>query len=65
MKGSDYVKQKIEIIERGERYKIYKKNNLYFVDVYRVSKKFNEGFTTLQGAIEHAYYQGRREDKEI
>lgn len=55
-------KSKIEIIERGEGYKIYFQHGLYFVEI-RSRKLFDEGFTTLQGAIEHAYYQGLRESK--
>ena len=52
----------VEVIERGIGYKIYKKDGIYFVETAG-NKKFAVGHDTLQGAIEHAYYQGYRTTK--
>lgn len=54
--------KKFEVIERGIGYKIYKKDGIYFVETAG-NKKFAVGHDTLQGAIEHAYYQGYRTTK--
>jgi len=53
--------KKRQTVERGFGYHIYYYEGTYFVDTYRC---FAQGFATLQGAREHAYYMGYRESKE-
>ena len=48
-------------VERGFGYHIYYYEGLYFLDLY---KNKADGFETLQGARESAYYQGVRESKD-
>ena len=49
-------------VESGFGYRIYYSKPLFFVEI--IGKDIAEGFRTLQGAREHAYYQGYRERKD-
>lgn len=50
------------VVESGFGYKIYHYMNVFFVEV--IGKDRCEGFSTIQGAREHAYYMGFRETKD-
>lgn len=55
------AKRERTTLERGVGYIIYYYDGVYFLDTYR---KRAEGFETLKGARESAYYKGLRETKE-
>lgn len=49
-------------VESGFGYCIYLHRGVYYVEI--IGKDIAEGFKTLQGAREHAYYQGYRDRKD-
>lgn len=49
-------------IEQGIGYKIYFYCGTFFVSV--IGKDICQGFSTIQGAREHAYYMGFRDSKD-
>ena len=53
--------RKEETVERGYGYRIYFSEGIYFLDLYQ--NKTN-GYDTLAGAKEAAYYAGVRDTKD-
>ena len=49
-------------VEQDFGYRIYDYKGSFYVET--VSGKFAQGFDTLQGAREHAYYMGYRKSKD-
>jgi hypothetical protein len=53
--------RKEETVERGYGYRIYFSEGIYFLDLH---KNKIDGYDTLAGAKEAAYYAGVRDTKE-
>ena len=52
--------RKAETVERGYGYRIYFSDGIYFLDLYQPK---TNGYSTLAGAKEAAYYAGVRDTK--
>ena len=53
--------RKEETVERGYGYRIYFSEGIYFLDLHQTK---TNGYSTLAGAKEAAYYAGVRDTKE-
>lgn len=58
--GDNTMKRKT--IESGFGYRIYFYRDTFFVEI--IGKDKCDGFSTIQGAREHAYYMGFRDSKD-